>query len=170
MAISMSSTSLPRSGILAFMDDHAREQFGSYGHVVTTAPGEVLVREGEVNTRLSIVLAGAFSISCAVKGDAVLLDTVGVGDGLGEVAIFHPDKASATVKSLQHGRLWTLDAAALQEFLYAWPAYGCAALLGIDIMLSRRLRRANEIIRQNEIVPGFLSVRAKKRAATASLR
>lgn len=166
----MSTTTLPRSGILAFMDDHAREQFGSHGTIVTTTPGQVLVHEGEVNKHLYIVLAGTFNITCQVTGHDVLLDTVGVGDCLGEVAIFNPDKASATAKSLHHGRLWTIDADALQEFLYAWPEYGCAALLGIDIILSRRLRRTNEVIRHNEIVPGFLSVRAKKRAATGSLR
>ncbi len=166
----MSQNSLPRSGILAFMDDHAREQFGSHGTIVTTAPGQVLVHEGKVNKHLYIVLAGTFNIFCEVDGQEVQLDTVSVGDCLGEVAIFNPDKASATAKSLHHGRLWTIDAGALQAFLYAWPDYGCAALLGIDIILSRRLRRTTEVIRQNEIVPGFLSVRARKRAATSSLR
>jgi len=164
------TTHLPRSGILSFMDDHAREQFGSYGSVLTTTPGQVLMREGEVNKHLYVVLAGTYSILGEVSGQEVLLDTVGVGDCLGEVAIFNPDKASATVKSLHHGRLWAIDADALQDFLYQWPDYGCAALLGIDIILSRRLRRTNEVIRHNEIVPGFLSVRAKKRAATGSLR
>ena len=166
----MSSSILPRSGILAFMDDHAREQFGSYGSVISTTPGKVLMREGEVNTKLHVVLAGAFSIVSGALGHEVLLDTVGVGDCLGEVAIFNPDKASATVKSLENGRLWTIDVDALQDFLYQWPAYGCAALLGIDIILSRRLKRANSVIRYHEIVPGFLSVRSRKRAATASLR
>ena len=166
----MSSIHLPRSGILAFMDDHAREQFGSYGSVTSTTPGQVLMREGEVNTKLYIVLAGTFHIFCEVNGQEVQLDTVSVGDCLGEVAIFNPDRASATVKSLHHGRLWTIDAAALQDFLYAWPEYGCAALLGIDIILSRRLKRTNAVIRHHEIVPGFLSVRAKKRSATSSLR
>jgi CRP-like cAMP-binding protein len=166
----MSEPSLPRSGILAFMDDPAREQFGSYGSVISTAAGEVLMREGEVNTKLYVVLAGAFQISSAARGHDVLLDTVGVGDCLGEVAIFNPDRASATVKGLQDGRLWTIDAPALQDFLYEWPAYGCAALLGIDIILSRRLKRANSVIRHHEILPGFLSVRSRKRGATASLR
>jgi len=166
----MSQNTLPRSGILAFMDDDAREKFGSYGTIVTTAPGQVLVEEGKVNQHLYIVLAGTFQIFCEVDGQPVLLDTVSVGDCLGEVAIFNPNTASATVKSLHHGRLWNIDAGALQDFLYAYPDYGCAALLGIDIILSRRLRRTNEVIRQNEIVPGFLSVRAKRRAATASLR
>jgi CRP-like cAMP-binding protein len=161
---------LPRSGILAFMDDHAREQFGSYGSVVSTTPGQVLMREGEVNTNLYIVLAGTFTIVCGASGHEVHIDTVGVGDCLGEVAIFNPDKASATVRSLHNGQLWTIDVAALQEFLYEWPAYGCAALLGIDIILSRRLKRTNALIRHHEIVPGFLSVRSKKRAATACLR
>jgi CRP-like cAMP-binding protein len=166
----MSSISLPRSGILAFMDDAAREQFGSYGTVVTTTPGEVLMREGEVNTKLYVVLAGTYNIFSHASGHEVLLDTVAVGDCLGEVAIFNPDKASATVTSLQNGRLWTIEADALQQFLFDFPEYGCAALLGIDIILSRRLKRANTLIRHHEIVPGFLSVRAKKRAATSSLR
>jgi hypothetical protein len=43
-------------------------------------------------------------------------------------------------------------------------------LLGIDIILSRRLKRTQAVIRHHEILPGFLSVRSKKRAATASLR
>jgi CRP/FNR family transcriptional regulator, cyclic AMP receptor protein len=166
----MSQTILPRSGILAFMDDHAREQFGSCGTVISTTPGQVLMHEGEANTKLYIVLAGTFNIFSEVSGHEVLLDTVGVGDCLGEVAIFNPDKASATVKSLQNGRLWTIDVEALQEFLYEWPDYGCAALLGIDIILSRRLKRTNAVIRHHEIVPGFLSVRAKKRGGTGSLR
>jgi CRP-like cAMP-binding protein len=166
----MSPTNLPRSGILAFMADDAREQFGSYGTVITTTPGQVLMREGETNTKLHIVLAGTFSIVSVASGHEVILDTVGAGDCLGEVAIFNPDKASATVKSVHNGQLWTIDAAALQDFLYEWPAYGCAALLGIDIILSRRLKRTQAVIRHHEILPGFLSVRSKKRAATASLR
>jgi CRP-like cAMP-binding protein len=85
----MSSTSLPRSGILAFMDDAAREQFGTYGNIVTTATGEELVHEGKVNTRLYVVLAGTFNIYCDVSGHQVLLDTVGVGDCIGEVAMFN---------------------------------------------------------------------------------
>ena len=94
----------------------------------------------------------------------VLLDTVCEGDCLGEVAIFHPSQASATVTGLAAGELWIIDAGALQEFLLAWPNDGCAAILGINIILSRRLKRANGVIRSNEIVPSFLSVRSHKHA------
>jgi CRP-like cAMP-binding protein len=88
---------------------------------------------------------------------------VGPGDCLGEVAIFHPDRASATATSEKEGRLWSIEVDSLQAFLLDWPNYGCAALLGINIILSRRLKRANAVIRSNEIVPGFLSVRSQKR-------
>jgi CRP-like cAMP-binding protein len=165
----MSKVILPRTGILAFMDDESRRQFASYGSLATTVPGQVLIREGEVNTRLYIVLTGTFNISLLAQGQEVHLDTVGAGDCLGEVAIFHPDRASATVTSLQAGLLWSIDADRLQEFLFDWPDYGCAAILGINIMLSRRLKRANAVIRFHEIVPGFLSVRSKRRVAGGKL-
>jgi CRP/FNR family transcriptional regulator, cyclic AMP receptor protein len=171
-AISMSSTSpvlLPRTGILSYMDDESREHLASYGRVQSTGVGQVVIQDGEVNYHLYIVLSGTFRVTTCVKGSEVILDEVGAGDCLGEVAIFHPDKASATVTSVGPGKLWSMDADAMQAFLDEWPSCGCAALLGINIILSRRLRRADDVIRANKIVPGFLSVRAQKRYETAKL-
>jgi CRP/FNR family cyclic AMP-dependent transcriptional regulator len=158
----MSQVPLSRSGILAFMDDESRHQLSGYGKMVTTTPGQVLIKEGEINTNLYIVLYGSFKITTQADGAAVDLDTVGPGDCLGEVAIFNPDRASATVRSVNSGQLWRIDVDALQKFLLDWPAAGCAALLGINIILSRRLKHANEVVRYHEIVPGFLSVRSRK--------
>ena len=160
---------LPRAGILAFMDDDARERFAGYGQVIETRPEQVLIKEGDVQTSLYIVLNGIYNVSTQAKGKSVHLDTVCEGDCLGEVAIFHPNQASATVISLIAGKLWTIDAAKLQEFLTAHPNDGCAAVLGINIILSRRLKRANILIRTNEVVPSFLSVRSQKHTATAKI-
>ena len=160
----MSQVTLPRTGILAFMDDEARERLEKYGSVIATTAGQVLIREGDVNTKLYIVISGMFNVSTTAKGKDVHLDTVCEGDCLGEIAIFHPNNASATVTSLMVGKLWVIDAAALQKFLLEWSSDGCAAVLGINIILSRRLKRANFLIRSNEIVPSFLSVRSQKHA------
>jgi CRP-like cAMP-binding protein len=165
----MSQPILPRAGILAFMDDESRQLFATYGKIVSTAPDQVLLREGEVNTHLYIVLSGDFTITIHASGKQVYLDTVGMGDCLGEVAIFNPDRASATVTSPRAGKLWSIDIDSLQQFLIDWPSSGCAAILGINIMLSRRLKRANAVIRRNEIVPGFLSVRTQRRVAGGKL-
>ena len=160
----MSSSILPRTGILAFMDDESREQFASYGTVLTTAPGDIIIKEGDENMNLYIVLSGKFDISTRSTGSQVHLDVVGAGDCLGEVAVFQPGLASATVTSVDGGRLWFIDVEHLQQFLLEWPHSGCAAVLGINTILSRRLKRANSVIRSNQILPSFLSVRSKKRA------
>ena len=165
----MSDLILQHTGILAYLDDEAREQLTSYGEIATTNPLEVFIREGMINTHLYIVLSGQFNVFTLMKGKEVLLDTVGPNDCLGEVALFNPDRASASVKSLQEGRLWAIDSKRLEEFMNEFPAWGCAFILGVDVILSRRLKHANEVIRSNEIVPGFLSVRAQQRFATAKL-
>ena len=123
---------------------------------------------------------GAAAVCCALlapaaaRANSTVIATLSaespISAGEGWLIWSVPSGTGWALEGLHHGRLWTIDASALQDFLYACPEYGCAALLGIDIILSRRLRRTNEVIRQNEIVPGFLSVRAKRRAATASLR
>ena len=148
------------------MDDESRQRFATYGSSTSTKPGQVIIRERETNTYLYIVLKGIFNVTTVAMGKTVLLDSVHEGDCLGEVAIFHPNQASATVASLTAGQLWMIDAAALQEFLLAWPNDACAAILGINIILSRRLKKANGVIRSNEIVPSFLSVRSQKHALT----
>lgn len=159
----MSQPTLPRTGILAFMDDESREQFASYGKHVSTSPGEVIIQEGSTHTNLYVVLSGTFSIDTNATGREVHLDNLVEGDCIGEVAVFQPGVASATVTSVDTGQLWAIDVEHLQQFLLEWPHSGCAAVLGINTILSRRLKRANAVIRSNEIVPGFLSVRSRKR-------
>jgi CRP-like cAMP-binding protein len=160
----MPEFNLPRAGILAFMDDEARERFGTYGSVEQTTPGQVILREGEANLNLYVVLSGNYKISTFATGQEVHLDDVGPGDCLGEVAVFQPGLTSATVTCTQPGQLWHIDVQNLQQFLTDWPHAGCAAVLGINTILSRRLKRANSVIRSHQIVPTFLSVRNKKRA------
>ena len=160
---------LPRTGILSFMDDESRETFASYGSLLSTTAGQVIIREGEPNLLLYIILSGSFNISTQATNRDVHLDVVGPGDCLGEVAVFQPGVASATVISTEAGRLWCIDVEHLQQFLLEWPHPGCAAVLGINTILSRRLKRANAVLRSNAILPSFLSVRFKKRADSTQL-
>ena len=74
----MSSPILPRTGILSFMDDESREQLASYGSMITTAPGDVIIKEGEPNVNLYIVLGGKFNITTHSTGREVHLDVVGL--------------------------------------------------------------------------------------------
>lgn len=165
----MSQFILPRTGILAFMDDESREQLQGYGSLLSTAAGQTIIQEGEPQTFLYVVISGAFNVTVHPAGREVSLDIVGEGDCFGEVSIFQPGPASATVTSTQDGQLWCLAVDNLQQYLLDWPYAGCAIILGINTILTRRLKRANAVIKANEIVPSFLSVRSKKRVEGAPL-
>ena len=160
----MSQIPLLRAGILTFLDDDVRAQLALYGTIVATEPGQVIIREGEAGAGVFIVLGGTFEITTKQAGREIYLDTLADGDCVGEVAVFEPGVASATVTGKDNGRLWRIEEEALQQYLLDWPHAGCALVLGIDTLLSRRLRRATEVIKANEIVPVFLSVRSRKRA------
>jgi CRP/FNR family cyclic AMP-dependent transcriptional regulator len=155
---------LPRTGILSFLDDEFRELLAGYGAAGTTKAGDVVIQEGAQQTHLYVVVTGVYAVTTKAAGRDVQLDSVEPGDCFGEVSLFQPGPASATVTSVQDGHVWYLESDQLQQFLFDAPHAGCALILGINTILSRRLKRANALIRANEIVPAFLSVRARKRA------
>lgn len=158
----MSRLTLPRTGIIAFMDDECREQLLGYGKFMSTSEGEKIITEGEPQTCLYIVVVGIYNVTTQAAGHEVQLDTVTEGDCFGEVSLFQPGPASATVTAAQAGQLWYMESDQLQQFLFDVPRAGCALILGINTVLSRRLKRANAVIRANQIVPAFLSVRSRK--------
>jgi len=160
----MPNVSLPRIGILAFMDDEYRAHLVTYGYEVAAEQKQVLLREGVESRTLYMVLAGSFVITVGKNGEDVTLDTAGEGDCLGEISVLEPGPASATVTSSGKSKLWAIDSNELQRFLQDWPLAGCALILGIDTLLSRRLRKATSVIKVGEIVPTFLSVRSRNRA------
>jgi len=161
---------LPREGILVFMDDESRERLTAYGSILPCTPGQVLIQEGEPQSCLYVVISGLFQVSTNIREREVHLDSVSEGDCFGEVAIFQSGLASATVTCAGTGQLWYLESSSLQHFLSEGSPAGCALLLGINTILSRRLKRANAVITANEIVPSFLSVRTRRIPDMAELR
>src|SRR5271168_3785063 len=125
----MSQFILPRIGILAFMDDESREQLTARGAFLATVPGQVVIREADPQEYLYIVISGLYQVSTRIKGREVHLDSVEPGDCFGEMAIFHPGLASATVSGDGEGQLWHLDVEALQQFMFDWHYAGCALVL-----------------------------------------
>jgi CRP-like cAMP-binding protein len=146
------------------MDDEYRAQLATYGRATATEPKQVILREGEPSRTLYVVLEGSFIITVGAPGQDITLDSVGEGDCLGEISVFEPGLASATVTSAEAGKLWSIESAKLQQFLSDSPYAGCALVLGINTLLSRRLRKATSVIKVSEIVPSFLSVRSSSRA------
>lgn len=153
---------LTPNGILGFLKPEELEVLKFYGVFGEFAPGEVIVKEGLMQNRLYYVISGKLQVSVSRAGEAFALGEIQAGDCFGEVSIFEPGPASATVTVLETAVLWHLDVQALQEFFGVLPGAGGQLLVGVAQLLCKRLRAANQEIARNHQTPTFLGVRAGK--------
>jgi CRP-like cAMP-binding protein len=163
----MSLSRLHPGGVLSFLDQESIGVLDQYGTTMPVQAGQMLIQEGQVQITLYVVVAGVIEVYRVAAGNEVHLADLLPGDCFGEVSIFQPDVASAHVRPKEPSELWAMTTENLQSFLGEYPHAGCALMLGINMLLSQRLARACEMIRNNSIVPGFLSVRKRLRAAQA---
>lgn len=159
----MATTQLPPEGILSNLDEESLVVLSSYGIEHPFNPGDIIIRQGDEQQCLFVVVDGSLQVFTLVNDAEVVLAEIGPGESLGELSIFEPGPASATVRALSPGILWYMDVDRLQAYLEEQPQAACALIMGINQLISRRLRHANETIKSNQIVPGFLSVRARKK-------
>lgn len=160
----MADIVLPRQGPLVYLDEEALAILSGYGVHHTFPKDSLIIRQNEQQLNLYIVISGRLEVftNVGLSTREIRLAELGSGDCFGEVAIFEPGTASATVRALEDSLLWYLDVDSLQIFLQQYPHAGCGLILGINTVLSQRLQQANKLIKSSQIVPGFLSVRSRR--------
>lgn len=108
--------------------------------------GGVVFREGEPARHLYVVHDGQLEVSKHTGADDVVLGLVGPGECIGEMSFIDMQPRSATVRALQPTTLWVWSYQSIHERYCADQK--CAMLLVMNIAreLSRRLRRADDVI------------------------
>lgn len=76
-------------------------EFGRSFELQTLAPGEVLLKEGEVGDYAFQILAGCVEVTTLVNGEKVVLATRTKGNVVGEMAVFTREPRNATVTAVQ---------------------------------------------------------------------
>lgn len=143
----MSQSSHPEIPALGFardLTDEERHELSRFGDYVTVEPGQEIIREGEAQEALFLVVSGLVHVQSTQSGRTVLLNTLRSGDSLGEVGIFDPGPASATVCANEFSILWTIGREKLESFMQARPLASAKVLLNIATLLCKRLRKTNE--------------------------
>jgi len=153
-------------GILSYITPEDLETLKYYGIFGEYGAGELIVRAGEDQKNLYVIVSGLLEVFICSGGTEVKLGEIAAGDCIGEVAVFDPDVASASVRVLQTAVLWSLDIEALQGFFEQLPVAGGQLLLGIAQLLSRRLRHANHVVVESRLLPKHLSVRCSEMPET----
>ena len=139
-----SNSTLPQMGFASEFDPEERAQLGNFGEFITLSDGDVLIEEGQTQDALFLVIMGTFHVQTDVTGRPVLLGTMKAGDTIGEVNIFDPGSASASVVSKSISEVWKIDRVRLENYLEAHPRTAARLLVSVSTQLSKRLRKTNE--------------------------
>jgi len=143
---------LPAVGIVAQMDQDDRALLGGYGEFLPVQAGQVLIQAGDDQENLYFVISGVLHVSILVDGRAKLVARVGAGESLGEVNVFDPEKASATVVAQEFAQIWKANRSDIDQFVEAYPHAGTCLFAGIVTVMCRRIRNMNEKLADSESV------------------
>tara|TARA_R110002096_G_scaffold305289_2_gene500159 strand:- start:367 stop:834 length:468 start_codon:yes stop_codon:yes gene_type:complete len=135
---------LPEMGFATNFDAEERAQLGNFGEFLSLSDGDVLIQEGQTQDSLFLIIMGTFHVQTEATGRPVLLGNLKGGSTVGEVNIFDPGNASASVVCRSVGEVWKIDRMRLEQYLEAHPRTAAKLLVNVSTQLSKRLRKTNE--------------------------
>jgi CRP/FNR family cyclic AMP-dependent transcriptional regulator len=143
---------LPAIGILESLSEDDRAMLCSYGGFSFYEPGHTVIQQGDPQDSLYVILSGQLHARRTHQGREIFLGSVKNGESLGDINIFDPAKASATVVAMAPTQVWKIDRASLEEFQLAYPEASAQIYRSICGLLSRRVRLlANRIEEKVEL-------------------
>jgi CRP-like cAMP-binding protein len=144
MSESLSKPSLPTFSWIGHLKEDDRDLLSSYGEFFPGHPGNVIIEEGAMQTEVFVVISGRLEVHARQEdGSVALLATVGPGETLGEISLFSPGPAAATVTALEFSQLWRIADDSLMEFMQENPGAGNLLLRTLASILAQRLRQMN---------------------------
>jgi CRP-like cAMP-binding protein len=108
--------------------------------------GDVLFREGEAARTLYVVSSGALEVVKRRGDGEVVLGAVLPGECVGEMSFIDMQPRSATVRATVPTELWVWSYTSIHERYCADLKCGMLLVMNIARELSRRLRRADDVI------------------------
>lgn len=146
---------LPAVGFLADVPAEHRAFLTGFGKFCRPHNGDEFIAEGSSQESLSLVLAGTLHVVSSVGDRPMLLATLAEGDSLGEINLFDPATASASVIARSECLIWSVTRSELDGLVAADPIVGLDVMKGLLRQLSRRIRRMNEKLATSERNPIF---------------
>jgi CRP-like cAMP-binding protein len=144
MSESFSKPTLPTFSWIGHLKPDDRELLSSYGEFFPGHPGNVIIEEGAMQTEVFVVISGKLEVHARQEdGSVALLAQVGPGETLGEISLFSPGPAAASVTALEFSQLWRIEDESLMEFMQENPGAGNLLLRTLASILAQRLRQMN---------------------------
>ena len=140
----LSRPTLPTFSWIGHLKQDDRELLSSYGEFFPGHPGNVIIEEGAMQTEVFVVISGKLEVRARQDdGSEILLAQVGPGETIGEISLFDPGPAAATVTAAEFSQLWRIADADLMHFMEENPGAGNVLLRTLASILAQRLRQMN---------------------------
>ncbi|MCB1228097.1 MAG: cyclic nucleotide-binding domain-containing protein [Verrucomicrobiales bacterium] len=119
-------------------------QLSTFGESLNFLDGETLIEEGDINEHLYLVLRGKLSVMKADDFGPQQIAEITVTGSLGEVSVFDPGSASATVKAVGEVEVWRISKDNLERLHDVRPKVAYRLVTRICGCLAQRLRDLNQ--------------------------
>ena len=136
---------VPPYGFAQGLEVGARQFLARCGEFWKFEPGEIIVNEGEHHSSLFMVIDG--KLTQRRQGDdgtVVEFRPIKRGRSFGEVNLFHPVGARATIVAATSGELWRIDRTQIDAVMDHDPQIARKLMTWLCTQLARRLRRADD--------------------------
>lgn len=142
---------LPALGIVSALEEEDRRLLSDYGEFLPMQEGDTLIDEGADQNSLLFLISGLLHVVTTKDDKLVLLARVEPGESIGEVNLFDPSKASASVVAKSFSQVWKARRNDLDDFLNAYPEAAGRLMIGLLSELSKRLRNMNQKLSNTEL-------------------
>lgn len=142
---------LPDVGFLAEVPADHRAFLTGFGRFLRFHKDDVVIAEGSPQETLCMVLAGTLHVVSTADARQILLASLGEGDSIGEINLFDPAAASATVIARSECLIWSITRSEMDGLVDADLTIGLNVMKGLLSQLSRRLRHMNEKLATSEM-------------------
>src|SRR5205814_53832 len=149
----VSADFLARIPIFGGLVPEALEQIIEAGTVLDLAASTQLIAEGELASSVFVVLQGEIEICKRGSGGRdVRLAVLHAGDCVGEMSLIDIQPRSATVRTLAPSLIFRLDHREIGKLYRSHNEVYLMLVMNIAREISRRLRRADQMLANNGIV------------------
>jgi CRP-like cAMP-binding protein len=133
------------------LEEEDRRLLSDYGEFLPIQEGDTLIMEGADHDALVFLISGLLHVVTDNNSTRVLLARVQPGESIGEVNLFDPAKASASVIAKTFSQVWRARRADLEDFLAAYPEAAGRLMIGLLAEMSKRLRNMNAKLSTTEL-------------------
>jgi CRP/FNR family cyclic AMP-dependent transcriptional regulator len=134
---------------VSFLSNLQEAEMAQFAELLTTREfraKEKIIAEGEPIHAFYIVTSGTLHVRRLAQKREMLLARIGPGGFFGEVNLFEPGTATASIYAMDAVTLALVDYGRLRDFMGRNPAVGYKIVAALFAELSRRLRATNERI------------------------